>query len=89
MYEKARQEFKKSLEIDADYLPAREGLEILKALGFTGHLNCCAEKRSGFRHSPPITSWFILIPMKDVVDPRAVAANQVGYDFLPKSVSEQ
>jgi Tfp pilus assembly protein PilF len=35
MYEKARQEFKKSLEIDADYLPAREGLEILKALGFT------------------------------------------------------
>ena len=35
MYEKARQEFRKSLEIDADYLPAREGLEILKALGFT------------------------------------------------------
>ena len=34
MYEKARQEFKKSLEIDPSYLPAHEGMEILKALGF-------------------------------------------------------
>jgi tetratricopeptide (TPR) repeat protein len=33
-YDKARQEFEKSLEIDPGYLPAREGLEILKALGF-------------------------------------------------------
>jgi Tfp pilus assembly protein PilF len=35
MYEKARQEFKKSLEIDPDYLPARQGLDTLKALGFS------------------------------------------------------
>jgi len=34
MYEKARQEFEKSLEIDPNYLPAHEGMEILKALGF-------------------------------------------------------
>ena len=34
MYEKAREEFKKSLEIDPNYLPSLEGLEILKALGF-------------------------------------------------------
>jgi len=34
MYEKARQEFEKSLEIDPNYLPALEGMEILKALGF-------------------------------------------------------
>jgi len=32
-YEKARQEFKKSLEIDPDYEPARVGLELLKRLG--------------------------------------------------------
>jgi len=32
-YEKARQEFKKSLEIDPDYDPARMGLELLKHLG--------------------------------------------------------
>ncbi len=35
IYDKARQAFKQSLEIDPDYLPAREGLEILKILGFT------------------------------------------------------
>ncbi len=35
MYERARQEFKKSLEIDPGYLPPREGLETLKSLGFT------------------------------------------------------
>ena len=34
MYGKARQEFEKSLEIDPSYLPAHEGMEILKALGF-------------------------------------------------------
>jgi len=32
-YEKARQEFTKSLEIDSGYLPAREALELLKVLG--------------------------------------------------------
>lgn len=32
-YEKAREQFKKSLEIDPDYAPALEGLELLKALG--------------------------------------------------------
>ena len=32
-YEKAREEFKKSLEIDPSYLPAREALELLKILG--------------------------------------------------------
>jgi tetratricopeptide (TPR) repeat protein len=35
MYEQARQEFKEALKIDPDYLPAQEGLELLKALGFT------------------------------------------------------
>jgi tetratricopeptide (TPR) repeat protein len=35
MYERAREEFKKSLLADPEYLPAREGLETLKALGFT------------------------------------------------------
>jgi tetratricopeptide (TPR) repeat protein len=35
MYEQARQEFKEALKIDPDYLPAGEGLELLKALGFT------------------------------------------------------
>ncbi|MBI2361275.1 MAG: tetratricopeptide repeat protein [Deltaproteobacteria bacterium] len=34
MFEKARQEFEKALEIDPNYLPAHEGLAILKALGF-------------------------------------------------------
>jgi len=33
MYEKAREEFKKSLEIDPGYIPAAEGLELLKELG--------------------------------------------------------
>jgi len=33
MYEKAREEFKKSLAIDPDYVPAREALELLKELG--------------------------------------------------------
>jgi tetratricopeptide (TPR) repeat protein len=33
LYEKARDEFNKSLEIDPDYQPAREGLELLKHLG--------------------------------------------------------
>jgi tetratricopeptide (TPR) repeat protein len=33
MYEQARQEFKAALKIDPDYLPASEGLELLKALG--------------------------------------------------------
>lgn len=33
MYEKAREEFQKSLSIDPDYAPAREGLEVLKAMG--------------------------------------------------------
>ncbi len=33
MYEKAREEFKKSLAIDPDYAPAQEGLEILKVIG--------------------------------------------------------
>ena len=33
MYEKAREEFKKSLGIDPDYAPAQEGLELLKVLG--------------------------------------------------------
>jgi tetratricopeptide (TPR) repeat protein len=32
-YEKAREEFKKALEIDPGYLPAREVLELLKILG--------------------------------------------------------
>ena len=32
-YEKAREEFKKSLEIDPGYLPARDALELLKILG--------------------------------------------------------
>jgi tetratricopeptide (TPR) repeat protein len=35
MYEQARQEFTEALKIDPDYPPAREGLELLKALGFT------------------------------------------------------
>jgi tetratricopeptide (TPR) repeat protein len=35
MYEQARQQFKEALKIDPDYLPAGEGLELLKALGFT------------------------------------------------------
>jgi tetratricopeptide (TPR) repeat protein len=35
MYEQARQEFKAALKIDPDFLPASEGLELLKALGFT------------------------------------------------------
>jgi tetratricopeptide (TPR) repeat protein len=35
MYEKAREKFKESLAIDPGYLPAHEGLETLKALGFT------------------------------------------------------
>jgi tetratricopeptide (TPR) repeat protein len=34
LYEKAREEFKKSLEIDPDYEPAHQGLELLKELGF-------------------------------------------------------
>jgi len=33
LYEQAREEFKKSLEIDPDYLPAQQGLELLKAAG--------------------------------------------------------
>ncbi|MBI2988787.1 MAG: tetratricopeptide repeat protein [Deltaproteobacteria bacterium] len=33
MYEKAREEFKKSLEIDPTYAPALEGLELLKQTG--------------------------------------------------------
>jgi len=33
MYEKAREEFKKALAIDPDYVPAREALELLKKLG--------------------------------------------------------
>ena len=33
MYEKAREEFKKALEIDPDYIPAAEALELLKILG--------------------------------------------------------
>jgi tetratricopeptide (TPR) repeat protein len=33
MYEKAREEFKKSLAIDPDYVPALEGLELLKESG--------------------------------------------------------
>ena len=33
MFEKAREEFKKSLAIDPDYFPAREALEILKESG--------------------------------------------------------
>lgn len=33
LYEKAREEFQKSLAIDPDYAPARKALEILKALG--------------------------------------------------------
>ncbi|MBI4487595.1 MAG: tetratricopeptide repeat protein [Deltaproteobacteria bacterium] len=33
MYEKAREEFKKSLEIDPNYEPALQGLELLKATG--------------------------------------------------------
>jgi tetratricopeptide (TPR) repeat protein len=33
MYDKARQGFEKSLEIDPDYLPAREGLELLAETG--------------------------------------------------------
>lgn len=35
MYERAREEFKKSLEIDPNYLPAREALETLNQLGIT------------------------------------------------------
>jgi hypothetical protein len=35
MYEQARQQFKEALKIDPDYLPAGEGLELLKTLGFT------------------------------------------------------
>ena len=35
MYEQARQEFTEALKIDPDYPPARKGLELLKALGFT------------------------------------------------------
>jgi tetratricopeptide (TPR) repeat protein len=35
MYEQAREKFKEALKIDPDYLPAREGLELLKALGFS------------------------------------------------------
>jgi tetratricopeptide (TPR) repeat protein len=35
MYERARERFKEVLKIDPDYLPAHEGLELLKALGFT------------------------------------------------------
>ncbi|HSF57986.1 MAG TPA: tetratricopeptide repeat protein [Candidatus Binatia bacterium] len=35
MYEQAREKFKEALKIDPDYLPAGEGLELLKALGFT------------------------------------------------------
>lgn len=33
MFEKAREEFKKSLDIDPDYAPALEGLELLKESG--------------------------------------------------------
>jgi tetratricopeptide (TPR) repeat protein len=33
MYDKAREEFKRSLEIDPDYIPAAEALELLRALG--------------------------------------------------------
>ncbi len=33
MYEKAREEFKKSLAIDPEYVPALEGLELLKESG--------------------------------------------------------
>jgi tetratricopeptide (TPR) repeat protein len=33
MYEKAREEFKKSLAIDPAYLPASEALELLKESG--------------------------------------------------------
>jgi tetratricopeptide (TPR) repeat protein len=33
LYEKARAEFRKSLEIDPDYEPALEALEILKEMG--------------------------------------------------------
>jgi tetratricopeptide (TPR) repeat protein len=33
MYEKAREQFKKSLAIDPDYAPALEGLELLKQTG--------------------------------------------------------
>lgn len=33
LYGKARQEFERALEIDPNYLPAMEGLEILRALG--------------------------------------------------------
>jgi len=35
MYEQAREKFKEALKIDPDYLAAGEGLELLKALGFT------------------------------------------------------
>lgn len=35
MYEKARAKFKESLAIDPGYLPAHQGLETLKSLGFT------------------------------------------------------
>jgi hypothetical protein len=34
LYEKAREEFKKSLEIDPIYEPARQGLELLMQVGF-------------------------------------------------------
>jgi len=34
LYEKARDEFKRALEIDPDYEPAQAGLELLKELGF-------------------------------------------------------
>lgn len=33
-YERAREEFQKSLAIDPEYAPAQEGLRLLKALGF-------------------------------------------------------
>ena len=35
MYDQAREKFKEALKIDPDYLPAHEGLELLRALGFT------------------------------------------------------
>jgi tetratricopeptide (TPR) repeat protein len=35
MYDQAREKFKAALKIDPDYLPAHEGLELLRALGFT------------------------------------------------------
>ena len=36
MYEKAREEFNKSLAIDPDYLPARQAIEILEQAGLKG-----------------------------------------------------